>query len=129
VGRSVSGIQVTGNPTSSSITILNGSINNCNVGVGAGVIEDPAITFGSNIHIKNIGLTSRRAGVAFGQINSSTVDGCAFQGGNWRILDQYTNTGNSYSNNRFTRFEGTALEVSFVSDLELQDCHFVAPTN
>jgi hypothetical protein len=128
-GSSVSGIQITGNPTASSITIQNGNILNFNVGVGAGVIEDPAVTFGSNIHIKNIGLASRRAGVSFGQINSSTVDGCVFQGGNWGIQDQYTNTGNSYSNNRFTGFEGIALEVSFVNDLELEDCHFEAPTN
>jgi hypothetical protein len=128
-GSTVSGILITGNPTASSITIQNGSIDNFNVGLGAGVIENPAVTFGSNIHIKNIEATSRRAGVSFGQINSSTIDGCTFHGGNWGIQDQYTNTGNSYSNNRFTGFEGTALEVSFVSDLELEDCHFVAPTN
>jgi hypothetical protein len=129
MGSSVSGIQVTGNSTSSSITIQNGSINNFNVGLGAGVIEDPEVTFWSNIHIKNIEATSRRAGVSFAQINSSTIDGCTFHGGNWGIQDQLTNTGNSYNNNRFTGFEGTALEVTFVRTLELQDCHFVAPTN
>jgi hypothetical protein len=128
-GSSVSGIQITGNPTTSSITIRNGNIVDFNVGVGAGVIEEPAVTFGSNIHIMNIEVTSRRAGVTFSQINSSTIDGCTFNGGNWGILDQYTNIGNSYNNNHFTGFEGTALQVTFVSNLELEDCHFVAPTN
>jgi hypothetical protein len=43
-GSLVSGIQITGNSTASSITILNGNIVNFNVGIGAGVIEDPAVT-------------------------------------------------------------------------------------
>jgi nitrous oxidase accessory protein NosD len=73
-------------------------------------INDPGTgslptTYLSNAHVENMTFSTEGfadvEGVQLLRVNSSTVNGCTFYGGEFGIADTHTLTGNSYSNNSF----------------------------
>ena len=105
------GIVVEANPTKSNITIENGTLTN----FGVGVLINPSGTsnapsYLSNVHLDNLTIfmpsVQSEAAVLLGQVSSSSVNNCIFNGQveTGAIIDWYSKTGNSYSNNNDGEF-------------------------
>jgi hypothetical protein len=117
-GTSSGGVSVPANPTGSSITIRNGTIQGFYDGIQ--VQTGSATGYVSNIHIEKINLSnSRWAGVEFFQVNSSSIIDCSVTapGGSgsavsqWGIRDLSSEGGNRYVNISFDGNQFITLEV------------------
>jgi hypothetical protein len=131
------GIVVQANPTNSNITIENGTITN----FGVGVLLNPSGTSAAPSYLSNVHLDSltffmpsvqTEAAVFLGQVSSSSVNNCSFNGPVEisAIMDWYSKTGNSYSNNTFhIGNNNVALQVWVNAPSLLEDCRFGVPVN
>jgi hypothetical protein len=127
------GVRVSITSNATSTTIRNGTIT-----ASTGVITGPPCNTSSSrflagIRVENIVFQGGITGVNFNQVNNSVVTGCTFNPMENGIIDDFSVTGNSYSNNRFQvvsspdGFQMRALEVSVVTPSILKQCQFVQP--
>lgn len=127
VGDGGNGVVIKNNPTGSTITVRNGTIQE--------FFYDVLATSCTNVHVEHlklIGLAGAGAAcVAFTDTSASSVDYCSFFGipqgsPSFGILDEASQAGNSYSNDTFDNptFLGAPLQVTLVAPLTLRNCQF-----
>ena len=125
-----------GAPTTSGVTVKNGTIQNFGFGVWAesNNTTNPVL---SSIDVNNLTLfisatpAANGAGVIFGQVTSSTISNCNFNGGEYGIEDTQSEGGNRYTNNTFVGVFACLFVTGQNNAVPtvLEHCHFEAPAN